>query len=684
MLEPWDRIVEWLRQHCPADAADVRAPAAEADLEAAESAVGVPLPVDLAAWWRTADGVGPRFHLLPGFAPYSVRDALASRRTWLEVSEPSGDTEPAGSACHGVWLPQWLPVAGNGSGDDLFVDLRPGPAFGCVGRFDHEIWEYDGPRWPGITAVLTEVGEALATGRAINHQQPRIVDGRLSWEHVWVRPRIGPSGEIAVGDVTPDEAGIRPAVLVDGAEGEQLPVYVPRDVDALLRERLAEAARAGGSVVLVGEPLTGKSRTMHEAVTAVLPDWELILISDAQRLAGVARAGHRRRILWLDDMRADKFSASLLVYSLRQLRRPGAVVAGTCQADQWALIMPPDQVDHALVPSRPNVLRSPEQIRAGEVTELAALTTVLRLPAELSPDERAAAVTAGRADRRIAVALTDPGGLVPALGGGPALVRRWEEAEDEYDWALATAAADARRAGCRTLGRELLTAAAGAYLGSATPVPSWSGEYVMGDYLYDHIRRARATTPLPERAWRALIDHHVPGDTFLLAEGAIAEGRPDHAEALCRRILDTVEDLEEPYRLARRTMAVTALVQLLAGAGRVGDALAVVERHPGSARAEAVQTLDELLARHDRTDDLRRRAEGGDPYAGMFLSRLLARTGDLAQLRERAERDDPAALAALIQHLHEQDRADEVVTLLEELAAGGNEMAAALLNTGHE
>ncbi|XVU29567.1 SMI1/KNR4 family protein [Actinoplanes sp. CA-054009] len=673
VLEPWERVVEWLRRHCPADADEVGPPAGEADLAAAERAVGVALPADLVAWWRSADGVGHGFRLLPGFAPYSVRDALASRRTWLEVSAPSGDSGAAGSACHGVWLPRWLPVAGNGSGDDLFVDLRAGAAFGCVGRFDHEVWEYDGPRWPGVTAMLAEVAEALTAGRTIGYWRPRVVDGRFSWEHTWTPPpRAVRSGAIPVGDVTPAEAGIRPAAWVAGAGGE-LPAYVPRDVDAGLRERLAEAARVGGFVVLVGEPLTGKSRSLYEAVADVLPQWEMVSLSDGNGLAIAARAGHRRRVMWLDDMRADRFSASQLVYSLGQMGRPEAVVVGTCLSDQWALIMPPDLVDPTVVPSAPNVLRSMERIRVEEVTELARLTAVLTLRVELSPGERA--VAASRDDPRIAVALGDPGGLVPALGGGTAQVRRWEEREDEYDWALATAAADARRVGCRTLGPELLRAAAGAG-------PSRIDGFVMGNYLYDHIRRVRAATPLPERTWRALIDHHVPGDTFLLAEGAIAVGRPDHAEGLYRRILETVEDLEEPYRQARRTMAVTAFVRLLAGADRVDDAIAVVEQHPGSARVEAVQVLDEVLARHDRVGELRRRAEGGDPYAKMHLTRLQTRTGDVAELRERAGQNDPTALVALIRLLHEQDRGDEVVGLLRELAAGGSDMAAALLSAG--
>ncbi|SNY68677.1 hypothetical protein [Paractinoplanes atraurantiacus] len=56
--------------------------------------------------------------------------------------------------------------------------------------------------------------------------------------------------------------------------------------------------------------------------------------------------------------------------------------------------------------------------------------------------------------------------------------------------------------------------------------------------------------------------------TFTHAEDAMAVGWPDVAETLFGRIRDTVEDLEEPHRMARRTMALTGLLQLLTCAGR--------------------------------------------------------------------------------------------------------------------
>jgi cell wall assembly regulator SMI1 len=659
MPQPWDVIREWLESHCPAEATRLRLAASEAELRAAEDEVGALLPADLGGWWRTADGVTDGSWLMPpGFAPYSVGAALSSRRAWIEASADDGlvvrhADEPAGTPCYGVWLPRWLPVAGNGGGDDIFVDLRPGPAYGCVGEFRHDSWEYRGPQWPGVTAMLAETADVLTTGRSVRGFRPRVAeDGRFDWELVPVRRRVSPTGGTRVTEVTPEEAGIRPAV------GGGLPAYVPRDLDSRLRALIAGAAESGGFVLVTGAPLAGKTRTLYEAVGAVLPGWELVPTRSDQALATSARAGHRRQVIWMDDMRADRFGSGFLVDGLRRLRRPDAVVVGTCLPEQWAILAPPSLIDHEI-----------------RVDEVAALTTVLELPSDLSPAEHAAAAAAE--DARIRLALADPGGLVPAIAGGPALVRRWEAADDRSDWAFVTAAADALRVGCRTLSRELLSAAAPAY-GEDTNWRDSSG-YVMGHYLYEHIRRARETVPLPDRAWSALVEHHDPFDSFTLAAGAIAAGRPEHAEVIYRRLLEAPDDI--PNR-ARGAMALTALLSLLDDADRVDDAIAAMDRHAGLARDDAARRFADLLARHGRVEDLRFRAESGDWHAAGHLNSLLARTDDLGALRERAANGDHEALFAVVRRLAEDGRSGEATAFVRELAASGDPLAIALVDEG--
>jgi cell wall assembly regulator SMI1 len=681
MPQPWEVIREWLESHCPAEAARLRPPASEAELRAAEDEVGASLPSDLGGWWRTADGVTDGSWLMPaGFAPYSVAAALSSRRAWIGASEDGGliarhADEPAGTSCDGVWLPRWLPVAGSGGGDDIFVDLRPGPAFGCVGEFRHDSWDYRGPRWPSVTAMLAETADVLTTGRSVRGFRPRVADGgRFDWELVPVRRRVGPTGGIRVTEVTPEEAGIRPAV------GGGLPAYVPRDLDSRLRALIAGAAESGGFVLVVGAPLAGKTRTLYEAVVAVLPGWELVPTRNDQLLAINTRAGHRRQIMWMDDIRADRFGGGLLVDSLR---RPGAVVVGTCLPEQWAILAPPSLADHEHAaretgPEHALAGRSPERIRVDEVTALEALTTVLELPSDLSPAEHAAAAAAE--DDQIRDALADPGGLVPAIAGGPATVRRWEAANDRSDWAFVTAAADALRVGCRTLSRELLSAAAPAY-GEETTRSDGAG-YVMGHYLYEHIRRARETVPLPGRAWSALVEHHDPSDSFTLAAGAVAAGRPEHAVAIYRRLLEAAADPDDIPNRARGTRALMALLPVLDDADRVDDAIATMDRYGDLARGDTARRFADLLARHGRVEELRVRADSGDWHAAAHLKSLRARTDDLGELRERAANGDHEALFAVVRRLAEDGRSGEATAFVRELAAAGDPLAIALVDEG--
>ncbi|MDH6229244.1 SMI1/KNR4 family protein [Streptomyces sp. MJP52] len=49
-VESWSRVMDLLREHAPADYADLPGPATEEMLAAAEERMGVPLPPELRAW----------------------------------------------------------------------------------------------------------------------------------------------------------------------------------------------------------------------------------------------------------------------------------------------------------------------------------------------------------------------------------------------------------------------------------------------------------------------------------------------------------------------------------------------------------------------------------------------------------------------------------------------------------
>lgn len=197
--ESWDIIVEWLARNSPRELALIRPPAAEDDIRDAERRLGVALPNDLVAWWRRADGQARMGSLLPPiYSPYPVRSALDSRDVWMtawnEVMEQASadqfadyvaqeDRAPAGSPCKGAWLPRWLPIASDGGGNDLFVDLRPGPARGCVRQFLRDDGAGDTIWWSSVAAMLAEVADALTRGTPVRGNRIWVDDdGAMSWD----------------------------------------------------------------------------------------------------------------------------------------------------------------------------------------------------------------------------------------------------------------------------------------------------------------------------------------------------------------------------------------------------------------------------------------------------------------------------------------------------------------------
>jgi cell wall assembly regulator SMI1 len=190
--EAWDRIETWLRRDAPPVAAEINAPAGEQALAAAAAAVGTPLPADLIGWWQRADGMrGTRVSvgalLPPHYVPLSIREALESRRVWLEVAADADGTqgverpEPAGSPCD-VWQPVWLPIATDGGSSELFVDLRPGAAHGCVMTYDKVDAATSAPVWPSVGAMLADVADAFEHETTIAGYFPWVDEhGTLSW-----------------------------------------------------------------------------------------------------------------------------------------------------------------------------------------------------------------------------------------------------------------------------------------------------------------------------------------------------------------------------------------------------------------------------------------------------------------------------------------------------------------------
>lgn len=91
------------------------------------------------------------------------------------------------------------------------------------------------------------------------------------------------------------------------ADEPLLPRYVARDCDPELDAQVRAAARSGGLVLVTGEPLSGRTRTLWAALFTNLSGTTRILApvpgTDLRTLPAVLRArGDAECVLWLDDL----------------------------------------------------------------------------------------------------------------------------------------------------------------------------------------------------------------------------------------------------------------------------------------------------------------------------------------------------------------------------------------------
>ncbi|WP_354146449.1 SMI1/KNR4 family protein [Arthrobacter sp. 754] len=82
-----------------------------------------------------------------------------------------------------MFISPFLPIAEDGSGDFLFVDLRGGRQHGCVGEYFKGEADWRPAIWPSIEALLDETLSSLESGRPVLSRKPSVVNGALTWEY---------------------------------------------------------------------------------------------------------------------------------------------------------------------------------------------------------------------------------------------------------------------------------------------------------------------------------------------------------------------------------------------------------------------------------------------------------------------------------------------------------------------
>jgi hypothetical protein len=296
--------------------------------------------------------------------------------------------------------------------------------------------------------------------------------------------------------------GVHPGTPDDSG---QVPAYVTRDVD----DRVDDAVRAGGFVLLSGESTAGKTRVAYEAMQRVLPDRRLVAPAsrDAVRTVVDTVAEQRRCVVWLDDVEPFFGVHGLTVPLLDRMLAADTLVIGTIRAgelDRFGARHEADSDDRDGWRAAREVLR-----RAVEIP----------LPRRWSGPEldRASRSTDPRV--RSALRMTDTFGLAELLADGPELARDWRNGwrpgGHPRGASLVAAAVDCRRAGLSDpvpvgllaeLAEHYLDARGGATLRpeSLDDVESWARKPARGasSLLIPRWRRPRPRVRLPHRPRR--------------------------------------------------------------------------------------------------------------------------------------------------------------------------------------
>ncbi|WP_244181959.1 tetratricopeptide repeat protein [Streptomyces curacoi] len=502
----------------------------------------------------------------------------------------------------------------------------------------------------------------------------------------WTAPgAVPPSapGLVRVRDADPLHLGVHRSIRVTGAEHSALPAYVPRDLDTGegdgARPLIEAAARGGGFVLLVGGSSVGKTRSLYEAVNALLPDWWLCHPADAGQIEQLVGRSPRRLVVWLDELQNHVSGPhQLTAATVRALLAPHhqVVIVGTLWPhyyDTWTACPVPADAD--------------DRHRAER--ELLKLADVVHVGAAFSPAEQERAAALAASDERLRTALeAGDFGLTQVIAGAPQLVHRWEHA-GPCARALMTAAVDATLLGVRSPVPEgLLRAAVPGYCAPAeraTAPDGWFEEalsyatrpllgatsalvpvsdgramgrpdgYRVADYLVQHTGRVQRAVPPPETFWEACAEHLTDtADIVRTASAAAARQRVGAAVPLFRKAVErgSASAMQELGELYRRT-------------GNPEGAQEMADRLTASAHPDAA-LYRTILAGWD-FEELLDLAEAGNEYAVGHLIEYGHPRLAISLLLEDLDPDDLWSWYRLAQLFHDEDENERAIPILEML-----------------
>ncbi|MFF7647114.1 hypothetical protein [Streptomyces canus] len=240
----------------------------------------------------------------------------------------------------------------------------------------------------------------------------------------------------------PDRLGVHRAVQEH--DGLMLPPYVERDHDGELRSHFGTLADKGaGMVVVRGDSCTGKTRSAWEAVTACVPDWQLLYPKSAAGLRSCLQSNVLTgpTVIWLDNAHhlfaeADGNRAAEDLLAL--LEQPPAPVV--VLATMWPTLLdapgsnPKKKGRTRHINSLLDLARTVHQPRVFDTPGLNRFET-----RACSDGQWTQAAAQARAN----------GELCQRLAAAPELLDRYRHADHTPGKAVVTAAVEARRLGVR-------------------------------------------------------------------------------------------------------------------------------------------------------------------------------------------------------------------------------------------
>ncbi|WP_129308738.1 sel1 repeat family protein [Streptomyces sp. L2] len=460
--------------------------------------------------------------------------------------------------------------------------------------------------------------------------------------------RSDPAGWPTLADADPIALGVRRTRRFDGES--RLPPYVAREADAGLAERV----RAGGPVVVTGEPLAGKSRTAWEALRAVLPPTARVYApspgADLSGLPDAVRGRPGRYALWLDELDGYLGEHGLDAGLLAQLAALRVPVVATMSDEAY----------------------DKHRFGGGRASKALGGVPTVDLPRHWTGTELTA--LAGAGDPRLRDALERRGdcGVTEYLAVAPELWDVWRRADR------------AHRAGGHPLGHLLVRAAVdAARCGISGPVPEGMISEILEAYEtegsepdWESDDEALAWATEKRHGVAALLEKHedesMSAFGSLIADTEAAPGPPEIPVPVWLVVTEhAVPEDDEPFPAAvSRAMRAYYTPRAEAGDGEAMAMLGALARNEND-RAGALHWLrmaagseirdaqmacvvlcglGELLVEAGEHDEaarhLRRAAEWGDADAAYDLSRLMRDRAD-HWLRQAADAGHTTAKAEL-------------------------------------